>query len=1042
MNPQETSPQIKDGLVEALAKAYATLVKRQRSSTAFVRWTAPRRRQHDFVWLDPGQETLFSSGREVTVKRSSPASESINGMMSAIELNPYERELYYGYPYLYGFVDGVAVRAPVFAMPVSIVADGSSLVIAELEDVLRFNSLPFRTEHDSAAKDQALARLIDATPGLPLSPATLRSFCENLLRDLGVENDALLDGSLAQPPAEPKAATPLRVIDAAACFIAPKGNYFLASDLELIAAAGSSGVARSAWGWLIGKRGTLGTSDDFRDSRKVFFPFSSNQSQRRVALLAADPNNRIIVVQGPPGTGKSLTIANAACDLVARGKRVLISSQKNKALEVVDDLLRHLGLEQMPMTLLRQDRESRRALRESLECIRKQRAAEETRKDVVRESGAHAGTAAETASLDNALAGTLRAEHEVYGAAQSVRAASSLLRRWKARASLQLTLWSAGRKAPRLSDDLAEQGRQRRAELLNRAVRVLKMSAEDRVAEATRDERNNLHEFAKLLGRDQGSAKNFSVFDRLKRDPERCHSLLKILPCWIMTPDDVARLFPCEPGLFDVVIIDEASQCDLPSMMPVLYRARQAIIAGDSKQMQSQRFAFTSTQVAAQAWSEQKLGALDPEGNYDPARTDLLALASIRKDEEAFLDEHYRCLPPIISFSNKRWYRDRLRIMRDEDDKRFGDQDSAAVVLHRVADGSVHAGTQENEREAAELVGHLKALMEHPGYAEATFGVICLFEEQMRLMNDLVRDQIPEELRTSHDLVVVNPDGFQGDERDVIFYSLSYDANGMTQSALSARQADREHVQGMLNVAFTRARDEMHIFHTAAVAEFGMASGGGAIREWLEHCQSCGAAVVPESAARSEFEADVAGSLGVKTVARYPACGLEIDIVAESNGRRVAVECDGHFETEDVARQETLERAGWTVVRIPYRAWRVNREAQVRRVLSALEGKVQPAHAAVVSQPADPVLVVDAQEAAVISALKDGASDLEEVVRGARTHLGHSRLGPRIRSALEHSVAMLRSRGVIYGEENEYFLSEAARGARISVRVARSRGRR
>jgi hypothetical protein len=117
------------------------------------------------------------------------------------------------------------------------------------------------------------------------------------------------------------------------------------------------------------------------------------------------------------------------------------------------------------------------------------------------------------------------------------------------------------------------------------------MSAEDRVAEATRDERNNLHEFAKLLGRDQGSAKNFSVFDRLKRDPERCHSLLKILPCWIMTPDDVARLFPCEPGLFDVVIIDEASQCDLPSMMPVLYRAKQAIIAGDSKQMQSQRFA-------------------------------------------------------------------------------------------------------------------------------------------------------------------------------------------------------------------------------------------------------------------------------------------------------------------------------------------------------------------------------------------------------------------------------------------------------------------
>ena len=115
-------------------------------------------------------------------------------------------------------------------------------------------------------------------------------------------------------------------------------------------------------------------------------------------------------------------------------------------------------------------------------------------------------------------------------------------------------------------------------------MRVLKMSAEDRVAAATRDERNNLHEFAKLLGRDQGSAKNFSVFDRLKRDPERCHSLLKILPCWIMTPDDVARLFPCEPGLFDVVIIDEASQADLNALIP-LYLADKAIVVGDHEQV-------------------------------------------------------------------------------------------------------------------------------------------------------------------------------------------------------------------------------------------------------------------------------------------------------------------------------------------------------------------------------------------------------------------------------------------------------------------------
>jgi hypothetical protein len=87
-------------------------------------------------------------------------------------------------------------------------------------------------------------------------------------------------------------------------------------------------------------------------------------------------------------------------------------------------------------------------------------------------------------------------------------------------------------------------------------------------------------------------------------------------------------------------------------------------------------------------------------------------------------------------------------------------------------------------------------MLGHPAYDQASFGVICLFEEQMRLVSELVAEQVSEEERSAHDLVVVNPDGFQGDERDVIFYSLSFDAKGMQQSALSARQAERAHIQG------------------------------------------------------------------------------------------------------------------------------------------------------------------------------------------------------------------------------------------------------
>ncbi|MGH9427953.1 MAG: DEAD/DEAH box helicase, partial [Terriglobia bacterium] len=425
--------------------------------------------------------------------------------------------------------------------------------------------------------------------------------------------------------------------------------------------------------------------------------------------------NKIIVVQGPPGTGKSLTIANVACHLVAQGRRVLITSQKDKALDVVDELLRGLGFSQLPMTLLRQDRDSKLELRERLESIQKTRAAEETQRERDREAAEYTKHVVEAETKEQKLVDAVLAEHLVAEADGQLSDAVSFFQRLKAHWQFRRAIRLAKRRAPQRSDELGRETARKRAQLLAASLRVLSTAAEHRVGEASRNERNQLRELSKLLGRNQANFKNFSVFDRMKGEPERCHMLLKILPCWIMTPDDVARLFPCEPGLFDTVIIDEASQCDLPSMTPVLYRAKQAIIAGDSKQMQAQRFAFTSNQVAAQAWREQGLDRFDPDRWLDPAKIDLLQLASIRMDEEAFLDEHYRSLPPIIDFSNQRWYGGRLRLMRDADDRRFGDPDVPTIALHHITDGRVEPGTQENEREATELVKALKDQLQHPG---------------------------------------------------------------------------------------------------------------------------------------------------------------------------------------------------------------------------------------------------------------------------------------------------------------------------------------
>lgn len=1064
------------GLRTALCLTYADLLRRQQTaSSPFAQWSRATRRQHEFVWLGGPLDHVPLMGREseLTVEPGGELYEAVHKMYGTANLNPYEREILFGFPYVIGRIQGRSVRGPLLTLGVEIEPKGRGLVVRAADEVVRFNSLPFRAEHDSDAHNAALNRILEATPELPLSSKALQDFVAVVCREIPeIVVEGQLEGSLTSPPSEPRSNVPLRIIDQAALFVAPKTNYFLCSDLEEIATG--TGSSAGAFVPLIAGPGddpVVEISDEAVDAARVVYPFPANRAQRRVALVVADESTHVVRVEGPPGTGKSLTIANLAAHLAATGKTVLITSQKDKALEVVDEALRTLNLAELPMTLLRRDRESKRELLDRLAQIKKDRLSQEVSDDyAARSESLEQLSAAQVADAER-FANAVFAESEVERVDRAA-AMTTGLRRIAARFKVRSALRGAKGKAPESADAVAQRAAVRREELRRHALGVLQVGLERNIAGANRAQKAVVKNLQATLRRNQTSHKNFSLFDQMKKDLEQARKLLGILPVWILSPDDVARLFPCAPDLFDVVIVDEASQVDLPSLVPMAYRGKKLVVFGDTKQMQSQRFAFLSGNIALQSWQQFGMAAIDPNQILHPVSQSLLTLVGTQAEEDCILDEHFRSLPPIINFSNDRWYSGKLRIMTDVHHKRFGSPDQPVIELHHVEEGRISGGKQENEVEAKVLIEHLAAMVEDPDYAGASIGVLCLFEEQVALVKELVTAAIDPLEWEEHDIVVVNPDGFQGDERDVILYSLSWDNDVMPRAALAARQADSAHVQGMLNVAFTRARDEIHVFHSAPIDTFTMAGGRpGAIGAWLEHCADVqregGQHLSPRAGqVDSQFEAEVAEALrarGVDVRHQYPACGFSIDLVCELEDERLAVECDGelyhldehgHLRIEDIERQAILERAGWRVLRIPYRSWRANPDSEIDRVMVALaeladaraeeeagddEMRIQqaPSEVTVTSQLAAETSArkkayTTAEGAAIMAALAVGHRSEEDVFRYARISMGYQRLGPRIRQSFVTAAGKLAKEGLIGVEDGEYFLTPSGRAADVS----------
>ena len=416
------------------------------------------------------------------------------------------------------------------------------------------------------------------------------------------------------------------------------------------------------------------------------------------------------------------------------------------------------------------------------------------------------------------------------------------------------------------------------------------------------------------------------------------------VPAWIMPLARVwQNLNPASPK-FDVIIIDEASQADITAL-PLLYFGKKVIIVGDDKQVSPAAVGVTAADIT-------HLQSVTIEGVIKHASlytmdTSLYDIAQMNFTAR-MLTEHFRCVPEIIGYSNKLAYDGRIRPLREA-----GCGPLQPLVAVEVPDGRRESGKKRNPAEAEAIVAQLAACLAEPAYAGKTFGIISLLgDEQAKLIRELAAEKIGISALEACDFLCGNPGNFQGDERDVIFLSL-VDSAGEAEESRQLRLVGEGHGGDTVkryNVAVSRARDQLWVFHSMGLAEL---KPGDLRRDLIEYVQSPHVLTAASDKEPGSLEIAVAAALRAQgySLRQHMLVGtMDLPLVVEGDGCRALLVTQGEHWVDSIQaaaeeryNQAILERLGWQFIRVRGSEWYLDPEAALQKLCGSLaEAGIKP----------------------------------------------------------------------------------------------------
>ncbi len=486
-------------------------------------------------------------------------------------------------------------------------------------------------------------------------------------------------------------------------------------------------------------------------------------------------------------------------------------------------------------------------------------------------------------------------------------------------------------------------------------------------------------ETVRAMGKGTGqSAKMARLREEARRYMDACRDAI---PVWIMPRYLVAEMVDPTPNRYDLVIVDEASQLGIESLF-LFYISEKMVVVGDDQQISPYGVGIDNEAIAD--LQHHYLVGIPHQGSLS-AQSSLYGNAKIRFNKNVVLREHFRCMPEIIQFSNDLCYASNgtpLDPLRAYPADRL-----QPLVLRHVADGYRTGSTQnaQNLPEADAIVAQIVSCIEDPRYVGATMGVISLQgEAQAKLIERKLLEHLDPAVIEARRLICGDAYAFQGDEREIIFLSMVA-AAGEKRIGVLATESARQR----FNVAVSRARDQLWLFHSATLDVLSDACMRHRLLSYMlnpvrqvsdegvQHFDSEFERHVFRLITERGFHVRTQVCIGDPTNHRY-----RIDLVVEGMKGRLAVECDGdkwhgpeRYE-HDMARQRDLERAGWEFARIRGGDFYRDPEAAMQSVWDELERLgIRPGGIGIGNAASEPPIPVRSEALAGSGALIDESAE-------------------------------------------------------------------